>query len=77
MPYGIQVLLAGLFAQVSKVNKTDSSVSSKQVEDFRITFNVDNNLDDEFRNKYSTFISKYSMCNIGNLRHESKCHGRI
>lgn len=77
MPYGIQVLLAGLFAQVSKINKTDSSISSKQVEDFRITFNTNIEIDEEFRNKYSTFISKYSRCNIGNLRHESKYHDRI
>lgn len=70
MPYGIQVLLAGLFAQVSKVNKTDSSIESKQVEDFRITFKADSDLDQDFYNKYSTFINKYSMCNIGYLRHE-------
>jgi len=75
IPIGLQMILAGLFAQVSKVNRTDSSIASKQVEDFRITFNVNNDLDAEFLNKYGSFVAKYSTCGVGYLRHERKHYG--
>ncbi len=75
-PSGLQVLLAGLFAQISKVNKTDSTIESKQVEDFRVTFN-EIDIDEDFMNKYRTLLNKYSVCNLGNLRHERKTYGCI
>jgi len=77
VPSGLQVLLAGLFAQISKVNKTDSTIESKQVEDFRVTFNADIDIDEDFMNKYRTLLNKYSVCNLGNLRHERKTYGCI
>lgn len=70
MPDDLQMILAALFDQVSKKQKIDTSVQSKQVEDFRITFNGDADLDAEFMSKYSLLISKYSKCNVGYLRQE-------
>jgi hypothetical protein len=76
MPSGLQSLLAGLFNQLGRKVKQDSTVASKQIEDFRATFNVDSDLDEEFYNKYEYLISKYAMNNKGYLRHEKR-HGRI
>lgn len=67
-PNDMNVLLAGLFDLVTKKSKVNAGISSKQVEDFRITFNVDNDLDDEFYNKYRKTISKYSQCQIPNVQ---------
>lgn len=69
LPLDLQALMAGMFGLISKKNKSDGSVSSKQTEDFRITFNNDNDLDDDFYNKYRSTISKYSLCNIPNVQH--------
>lgn len=73
LPVDLQSVLAGLFAQITRKNKFDGSVQSKQVEDFRITFNTDADLDDEFYNTYRKTIDKYSLCNIGNLQHGRVC----
>lgn len=69
LPLDLQALLAGMFGLISKKNKSDGSVSSKQTEDFRITFNNDNDLDDDFYTKYRSTISKYSLCNMPNVQH--------
>lgn len=69
MPSDLQNLLAGLFGQVTKKNKFDGSIASKQVEDFRISFRADADLDTEFNQKYSDVISKYSLCSIGDVKH--------
>ena len=73
LPLDLQSVLAGLFALVTKKNKFDGTVSSKQVEDFRISFNTSANLDEEFNQKYSNTIRKYSMCSIGNTQHGKIC----
>ena len=69
LPADLQSVLAGLFAQITKKNKFDPTVASKQVEDFRISFRADVDLDDEFYKLYGKTISKYSLCDIPNLQH--------
>lgn len=73
LPLDLQSVLAGLFAQITKKNKYDPTVQSKQVEDFRITFKTDADLDEEFYNKYSKTLSKYSLCDIPYLKHGKVC----
>lgn len=69
LPVELQMVLAGLFDLITKKNKYDGTIQSKQVEDFRISFNTDVDLDEAFYNKYAKTISKYSMCDIGNIKH--------
>lgn len=73
VPADLQVILAGLFDLITKKSKLNPTVSSKQTEDFRISFNVDVDLDDEFYTKYSKTIDKYSLCDIGYVRHGEVC----
>lgn len=73
MPSDLQSVLAGLFGLVTKKNKFDGSVTSKQVEDFRISFDTDANLDAEFYATHNKTISKYSVCDIGYVRHGKIC----
>lgn len=73
-PVDLQLLLAGLFGLITKKNKSDATISSKQVEDFRISFNADVDLDQDFYNKYSKTINKYSLCNIPYVRHGKVCN---
>lgn len=77
LPNDLQVLLAGLFDLITKKNKQDGSITSKQVEDFRITFNNDIDLDEEFHTKYRKIIAKYSLCSIGNIQHGDVRHGSL
>lgn len=69
MPSDLQLVLAQLFGLITKKNKFDPTVASKQVEDFRINLNVDADLDDEFYRQYNKTINKYSLCTIGNIQH--------
>lgn len=73
VPSDLQAVLAGLFDLVTKKNKQDASISSKQVEDFRISFNADSDLDEEFSSKYAKTISKYSLCDIPYVLHGEVC----
>lgn len=73
LPYDLQSLLAGLFDLVTKKNKLDPSIASKQVEDFRISFRSGVDLDTEFRSKYADTIAKYSLCDIPNVQHGKVC----
>jgi hypothetical protein len=73
IPIDLQSVIAGLFDQISKKNKYDSTIASKQVEDFRISFRSDVDLDTEFSNKYSKTLSKYSLCDIPNVQHGKVC----
>lgn len=73
VPADLQVILAGLFSLITKKNKLNPAVTSKQTEDFKITFNADVDLDDEFYTQYSKTIDKYSLCNIGYVRHGEVC----
>lgn len=67
-PLDLQQVLAGLFGLISKKNKFDGTIASKQVEDFRISFNADKDLDQEFYQLYGSTISKYSLCSIPNFK---------
>ncbi len=69
IPVGLQSLIAGLFDHITKKNKLNPTVASKQNREYRISFNKDVDLDDEFYNKYRKTISKYSLCNIPNVQH--------
>jgi len=73
VPYDLQVILAGLFSLITKKNKLDPTVTSKATEDFKISFNADVDLDEEFYTQYSKTIDKYSLCNIGYVRHGEVC----
>lgn len=74
VPVGLQTVLAGLFAQITKRNQTDGTVASKAVEDFSITFNKDVDLDEAFYQKYGATLKKYSLCGIGTIRQGEVCH---
>jgi hypothetical protein len=69
MPSDLKLVWAQLFGLISKKNKQDGTVSSKQIEDFRVTFKTDADLDDEFYRQYDKTIAKYSLCSIGNIQH--------
>jgi hypothetical protein len=73
MPTDLQLVQAQLFGLITKKNKFDPTVTNKQVEDFRISFNVDADLDDEFYRQYNKTIAKYSLCTIGNIQQGSIC----
>lgn len=68
LPSDLNMVLANLFDLITKRNKFDGTISSKRVEDFQINFNTDSDLDDEFYNKYSKILSKYSLCDIPNIQ---------
>lgn len=68
-PNDLAAVLAGLFAQISKKNKFDPTLASKQVEDFRISMNVNADLDETFYSLYGSTIRKYAMCDIPNVQH--------
>jgi len=69
LPLDLQSVVAGLFAQITKKNKFDPTITQKQVEDFRIHFQADTDLDADFYKLYGKTVSKYSLCNIPNLQH--------
>lgn len=73
MPSDLQLVLAQLFGLISKKNSFDGSVASKQVEDFRISFNKDADLDEEFYRQFDKTITKYGQCSIGNIQQGSIC----
>jgi hypothetical protein len=77
MPADLQYMLAGLFGLVTKKNTSDSSIQSKQVEDFRITFNADADASQEFADKYRSVIQKYSLCDVGNVQHGKVCEWNL
>ena len=69
IPSDLQMVYAGLFDLVTKKSKQDPTIQSKKVEDFSINLQ-DADLDEAFYNKYSSTLAKYSICNVGHLRHE-------
>lgn len=73
MPADLQSLLAGLFDLVTKKNKFDRSIASKQVEDFRISFNTDVDVDTDFALAYRSTITKYSLCGVSQVLHGDIC----
>lgn len=76
IPNDLQLLWAQLFANVSKQYKAGGdNIKSKQVEDFRITLG-DLTDDETFLNANKRTIQKYSLCNVGYVRHGGTCeHG--
>lgn len=73
MPADLQAVLAGLFSQVTKKNTYDGTIASKQVEDYRISFRADADLDTDFMQKYGNTLAKYSICKVGYVKHGRKC----
>lgn len=73
VPPDLQSVLAGLFDLISKKNKIDPTIASKRVEDFQISFRADVDIDADFESKNSVTISKYSLCNIPNIKHGRVC----
>lgn len=70
-PVDLKMLIAKAFAQISTKNTSNSLVSSKQVEDFRISFRTDVSLEDLFIQDNLATINKYSLCHLGNMRQGS------
>lgn len=68
MPRDLQSLIAQLFAFASKRKATTGQVRSKKVEDFSITF-TDESAEDVFLKDNAGAIKKYSLCDIGYVRH--------
>lgn len=73
MPLDLQTVLAALFANITKKNKQDVTIASKQVEDYRISFNVNADLDASFMQDYGDVLGQYSICKVGNVQHGRKC----
>lgn len=73
IPSDLLAVLAGLFDLITKKNNSDPSIASKQVEDYRISFRADVDLDADFESKYASTLSKYSMCDIPNVQHGKVC----
>jgi hypothetical protein len=75
MPTDMKQLLAGIFDSNSKSSKSDASVQSKQVEDFRITFK-DKTSDGLLYERFSSVIDKYSICGANSvMMHGDVCDG--
>jgi hypothetical protein len=73
IPSDLLAVLAGLFDLITKKNNLNPSIASKQVEDYRISFRADVDLDADFESKYASTLSKYSMCDIPNVQHGKVC----
>lgn len=71
LPADLMSLLAQMFALVSK-KKTVGSVKSKDVRNFRITFGSESDIE-KFTIDNEVTISKYSMCDLGEIRSGKVC----
>lgn len=71
-PADIKSLIAKAFLLVSQPLKAASNVKSKKVEDFSITYS-DSTKEEQFEIENSKVISKYSLCNLGYIRHGEVC----
>lgn len=79
LPVDLQLLLAKLFAQGSVEQRSDNQVKSKKIEDFTVTYK-DGTTFDEFVSANQHVISKYSLCNVGDVQHgsiRSFCYDRL
>jgi hypothetical protein len=73
VPNDLKLLWAQAFANVSKKYVPGSdNVKSKQVEDFRVSYG-DLTDDEAFINANKRTMAKYSMCNVGYVRHGDTC----
>lgn len=68
LPNDVAQMVAEQFALASSLSPDDGLVSSKQVEDFRITYKG-NTKQEAFTTKYASTISKYSGNPEGNVQH--------
>lgn len=73
-PKDLLLLTARLFDLISKENKFDREVNSKSTEDFSISFNhsstaMQDTLAESFAKDNAKTLNKYSMCNVGAIRH--------
>lgn len=73
LPNDLKALMAGLFDLITKKNKYDATIQSKQVEDFRITMRAEADLDADFQTKYGTTLRNYSQCSVANIQHGGVC----
>lgn len=72
VPMDIQVMIAQLFGMATDTLESNL-VSSKQVEDFRISFN-NKTKTEVFTSKYAATIAKYSGCVQGNVQSSGYGH---
>lgn len=68
LPVDVQLLLAKLFALVSRMNAGNGNVKSKKVEDFHITFS-DHTEYQQFLLDNQATIDKYSLCGEVTVQH--------
>lgn len=73
-PKDLGLLTARLFDLISKENKFDREINSKSTEDFSISFNhstitMQDTLAESFAKDNARLLTKYSMCNVGAIRH--------
>lgn len=75
LPADLQLMWAEAFAIVSQ-KRVVSDVKSKKVEDFSITYG-DLSDEEKFTKDNTRTIQKYSLCNVGYIRHGETCsyHG--
>lgn len=66
-PNDLQLLLAQLFANISKKYSTDGKITNKRVEDFSISFDGSKTDDQSFIDENIRIINKYSVCNVIDL----------
>lgn len=74
LPFDLQQLLARAYAQsVAPTAKKNVDVKRKDVRNFSVTFG-DLTTDDVFMRDNAAVINKYSLCNIGYIRHGDICN---
>lgn len=73
LPKDLQMLYATLFGTLEESSKTVSTerISSKQIEDYRVTYATDTLTTDTILLKNASVINKYSLCGVGGIRHGS------
>lgn len=73
-PDDLNLVLANLFALVSKKNKFDGTLKSKRVEDFGISIDTEADLDAIFNRTFGRTIAKYSNCGkMGMINGDLRC----
>lgn len=81
MPADLLLMQARLFDLLTKQNKLDREINSKKVEDFTVTFNhssitMSDTLMQSFQKDNASTVAKYSMCDIGDIKHGEVCTWR-
>lgn len=73
VPADLQLVIARAFALITKQNKIDPTVTSKQNRQFRIGIDNTVDLDDAFYQQNEATLSKYGLCGISNIQHGGVC----